>query len=96
VTGYDEREDIEASEAANVDLLERPLSALATEMANFPQESDAWLDFNESAEELLGVELEKKSADTVGVPQDMWDYWKAVVAGVNPNYDASGGRVFDE
>jgi hypothetical protein len=74
------KEDIEAEEGANVDLLERPLSKLAAAMGGLSRDSDAWKDFAETFDEMARRDLKGGTYD-IGVPQERWDYWMQVAMG---------------
>ena len=87
-----EKEDIEASEDANVAFLERQFSRLTIAMTGLG-DSDAWRDFVDGAREMLGIDSEWRK---VSVPKDFWDYWIAVAAGQSPDYDTAGRRLIGD
>jgi hypothetical protein len=89
------KEDIEAEEGANVDLLERPLSKLAAAMGGLSRDSDAWKDFAETFDEMARRDLKGGTYD-IGVPQEMWDYWMQVAMGDSHDYDIRGARILNE
>jgi hypothetical protein len=90
-----DKEDIEASESANVDLLERPLSKLKEAMSTLPRDSDAWGDFESTFRPYFYQDLEGKTVE-VGVPPDLWDYWTKVAAGECLDYDIQGSREVND
>jgi hypothetical protein len=90
-----EKEDLEASEAANIDLLERPLSKLKAAMERLPRECDAWRDFLATFDEMLRRDVKGGTYD-IGVPQDLWDYWMQVANGESQDYDILGIREIDD
>ena len=90
-----EKEDLEASEAANIDLLERPLSKLKAAMERLPRECDAWRDFLATFDEMLRRDVKGGTYD-IGVPQDLWHYWMQVANGESQDYDILGIREIDD
>jgi hypothetical protein len=90
-----EKEDLEASEAANIDLLERPLSKLKAAMERLPRECDASRDFITTFDEMLRRDVKGGTYD-IGVPQDLWDYWMQVARGESQDYDILGIREIDD
>jgi hypothetical protein len=95
MTRNPENEDIEASEAADIDLLERPLSKLKAAMSELPRECDAWQDFIATFDEMLHRDVKGGTYD-IGVPQDLWDYWMQVAKGESQDYDILGIREIDD
>jgi hypothetical protein len=95
MTSESEKEDIEASEAANIDLLERPLSKLKAAMGELSRDSDAWMDFAATFDEMLHRDVKGGTFD-VGVPQDLWDCWMQVANGQSQDYDMMGTREIDD
>jgi hypothetical protein len=69
MTRNPENEDIEASEAADIDLLERPLSKLKAAMSELPRKCDAWQDFIATFDEMLHRDVKGGTFD-ISVPQD--------------------------
>jgi hypothetical protein len=68
------------------------LFELAARMSRFPPTRDAWRDFVGDYRARLGAHSLMAAAKAF-VPPEMWQYWTAVVANENPNYDERGVRT---
>ena len=91
----DERQDIEADEAADVALALHQLEFLSIAMGRFGEKSDARRDFLVDCGDRLNFSPEGAPTSIV-VPDDIWEYWLAVSRGTNDDYDETGNRAAEE
>ncbi len=89
----EEKQDIEADEAADVALHEFDFLVMA--MARYPETTDAWRDFSADCEERFNVSPHGGPASIL-VPAEIWDYWLSVSRGINNDYDARGARTEED
>jgi hypothetical protein len=91
----EEKQDIEADEAADVAFALHQFEFLTIAMERFSEKSDAWRDFTVDCGERLNVSPHGGPSAIV-VPGDIWEYWLSVSRGTNDDYDEDRNRTAEE